>query len=172
MTIHELVSVRLSACKVLDGPFITEVVRYDRFAVWDFRATGLVGNPLDMWLIGGELPFMSFTKAEKEGWVDGVASWCFLLSIFYDRAKKGKILKSFELNDPYTDNPYLPTRDQAKKEQAYVDHVCDAILAPQMAKIEDLKVLVKLYSPEDRIKWLGAERAREIQLELGFSEDE
>jgi hypothetical protein len=62
MTIDELVSIRLSACKVLDGPFITEIVRYDRFAVWDFRATGLVGNPLDMWLIGGELPFMSFTK--------------------------------------------------------------------------------------------------------------
>jgi hypothetical protein len=93
-----------------------------------------------------------------------------LLSIFYDRAKKGNILKSFELNDPYADDPYLPTRDQAKKEQAYVDHVCDAILAPQVAKIEDLKVLIKLYSPEDRIKWLGAERAREIQLELGLSD--
>jgi hypothetical protein len=172
MTLEELLAKRLAESKVLDGPTVTEIQRYDRFAVWDFYATGLVGNPLDMWLIGGELPFMSFTKAEKEIWVDGVASWCFLLSIFYDRAKKGKILKSFGLKDPYTGEPYSPTRDEAKREQVYVDYVCDEILVHYMGEIQNLKTLVRLYSPEDRIKWLGAERAREIQLELGLSEDE
>jgi len=172
VTIDELVSIRLSACKVLDGPFITELVRYDRFAVWDFRATGLAGNPLDMWLVGGELPFMIWSKEYEPTWVDGLTSWCFMLTIFYQRAQKGKILKSFELKDSYTRRPYLPTKDEAKKEQAYIDYVCDEILAPHMHLIANKKEVVKLYSPEDRIKWLGAERAREIQLELGLSEEE
>ena len=172
MTIDELLAKRLAESKVLDGPTVTEIQRYDRFAVWDFYATGLVGNPLDMWLVGGDLPFLIFSKEYNPTWVDGLTSWCFMMSIFYDRAKKGKILKSFELKDSYTRSPYLPTKDEAEKEQAYIDYVCDEILAPYMHLIANKKEVVKLYSPEDRIKWLGAERAREIQLELGLSEEE
>ena len=171
MTIEELLAKRLAESKVLDGPTVTEIQRYDRFAVWDFRATGLAGNPLDLWLLGGELPFMIWSKEYEPTWVDGLTSWCFMLSIFYQRAQKGKILKSLGLKDSYTRSPYLPTKDEAKKEQAYIDYVCDEILAPHMHLIAK-KEVVKLYSPEDRIKWLGAQRAREIQLELGLSGDE
>ena len=116
-TLDELLAKRLAESKVLDGPTATEIQRYDRFAVWDFYATGLVGNPLDMWLVGGELPFMILSKEYNPTWVDGLTSWCFMMSLFYDRAKKGKILKSFGLKDPYTGNPYQPNKEEAKKKQ-------------------------------------------------------
>jgi hypothetical protein len=172
MTIDELIDAATARYFVKGPSFTTEVKAYDRIRIWSYESTGLVGDHIDSWIVGGELPFMLHDKKYDPTWIDGLTSWCFMMSIFYDRAKKGKILKSFGLKDPYTGNPYQPNREEAKKEQAYIDYVCDEILAPHMHLIANKKEVVKLYSPEDRIKWLGAERAREIQLELGLSEDE
>jgi hypothetical protein len=172
MTIDELIEAETARYFVKGPSFTTEVKAYERIRIWSYESTGRVGDHIDSWIIGGELPFISLGKEYRPTWVDGLAGWCFLMSDFYDKAKKGKILKSFGLKDPYTGEPYSPTRDEAKREQVYVDYVCDEILIHHMGDIQKLKTLVRLYSPEDRIKWLGAERAREIQLELGLSDDE